>query len=137
MLVSGIFPFFHNVLINFLLQCHSKLAKLHTSVHGALDLLGGHWFNSWLGQYSYRGLLIVIATGFIPGCCLDNDYMRKQPMAWKENCVAYWFNSLQNDKILAGADFKGFADDKIQVNQKLEFNLGKVYNTVGKGENAV
>ena len=31
---------------------------------------------------------------------------------------------------------KGFADNKIKVNQKLKFDLGKVKNIVGKGENA-
>ena len=27
---------------------------------------GGRWFDPRLGQYSFRGLMIVIATGFIP-----------------------------------------------------------------------
>ena len=27
---------------------------------------GGRWFNPHLGQYSFRGLIIVIVTGFIP-----------------------------------------------------------------------
>ena len=27
---------------------------------------GGLWFDSRLGQYSFHGLMIVIATGFIP-----------------------------------------------------------------------
>ena len=27
---------------------------------------GGHWFDPRPGQYSFRGLMIVIATGFIP-----------------------------------------------------------------------
>ena len=31
---------------------------------------GGHWFDPWVSQYSFRGLMIVIAivivTGFIP-----------------------------------------------------------------------
>ena len=27
---------------------------------------GGHWFDSWLSQYSLWGLMMVIATGFIP-----------------------------------------------------------------------
>ena len=27
---------------------------------------GGHWFDPRLGQYSFHGLMIVIATGFIP-----------------------------------------------------------------------
>ena len=27
---------------------------------------GGCWFDPWLGQYSFRGWMIVIATRFIP-----------------------------------------------------------------------
>ena len=27
---------------------------------------GGRWFDPQLGQYSFQGLMIVIATGFIP-----------------------------------------------------------------------
>ena len=36
--------------------------------HGSVGDLrtGGCWFNFRLGQYSFRGLMIVIATGFIP-----------------------------------------------------------------------
>ena len=46
-------------------------AEPHSSVGSFADLrTGGHWFdprfNSWLGQYSFQGLMIVIATGFIP-----------------------------------------------------------------------
>ena len=26
----------------------------------------GHWLNRWLGQYFFRGLMIVTAKGFIP-----------------------------------------------------------------------
>ena len=38
-------------------------AEAHSSVGSIADLrTGGHW----LGQYSSRGLMIVIATGFIP-----------------------------------------------------------------------
>ena len=46
------------------------------------------------------------------------------------------FNSLPNDKILNQSKFKTFADDKIMTTRKLKFVLGKVENTVGKGENA-
>ena len=46
------------------------------------------------------------------------------------------FNSLPNDKILDWSKLKAFADDILNVNQKLKFNLGKVENIVGKGENA-
>ena len=46
------------------------------------------------------------------------------------------FNSLPNDKILNYFKFKAYADDEIDVTQKMEFILGRVENIVGKGENA-
>ena len=45
-------------------------------------------------------------------------------------------NFLQNEKNLDWSKLKAFADDKINVNQKLKFDMGRVENTVGKGENA-
>ena len=48
---------------------HSTLdqAEPHSSVGSSADLrTGGQWFDLRLGQYSFRGLMIVIATGFIP-----------------------------------------------------------------------
>ena len=42
-------------------------AKPHSSVGSIADLkTGGHWLDPQLGQYSFRGLMIFIATGFIP-----------------------------------------------------------------------
>ena len=42
-------------------------AEPHSSVSGVADLRpGGCCFDPWLGQYFFRGLMIVIATGFIP-----------------------------------------------------------------------
>ena len=46
-------------------------------------------------------------------------------------------NLLPNDKILDWSKFKAFADDKINVCEKLKFGLGRVEKIVGKGENAV
>ena len=46
------------------------------------------------------------------------------------------FNSLPHEKILDWSKLKAFADDKIKVTEKLKFVLGRVENTVGKGENA-
>ena len=46
------------------------------------------------------------------------------------------FNSLPNDNILDLSKFKAFADDKINVIQKLKFVSRRVENSVGKGENA-
>ena len=45
-------------------------------------------------------------------------------------------NSLPNNKILDWSKFKTFADDAINVTEKLKFVLGRVENIVGKGENA-
>ena len=45
-------------------------------------------------------------------------------------------NSLPNDKNLNQSKLKAFADDRINVNQKLKFDLGRVENIAGKGRNA-
>ena len=66
----------------------------HSSVGGVADLRTvGRWFDPRLSQYSFQGLMIVIATGFIPLAavhCFDNGYVGKQPVAWKEYCAEYW-----------------------------------------------
>ena len=41
-------------------------------------------------------------------------------------------NSLPNDTILDQSKLKGFADDKLNVTQKLKFILGRVETIVGK-----
>ena len=46
------------------------------------------------------------------------------------------FNSLPNNKILDWSKLKAFADDKINVTEKLKFVLERVEDIVGKGENA-
>ena len=46
-------------------------------------------------------------------------------------------NSSPNDKILDWSKLKAFADDKINLTEKLKFVLGTAENIVGKGENAV
>ena len=43
-------------------------------------------------------------------------------------------NSLPNDKNLDWSNFRAFADDKINVNEKLKSGLKRVENFVGKGE---
>ena len=45
-------------------------------------------------------------------------------------------NSLTNNRILNQSEIKDFANNKINVIQKLNFVLGRVENIVGKGENA-
>ena len=44
--------------------------------------------------------------------------------------------TLPNDKIVALTKLKAFADDNLNMNQKLKFALGRVENIVGKEENA-
>ena len=45
-------------------------------------------------------------------------------------------SSLPNDKILDWSSLKAFAVYKILMNKKLKFDMGRVENIVGKGENA-
>ena len=47
------------------------------------------------------------------------------------------FNSLPNNKILDWSKLKAFADDNINMTQKLKYVLERLENIVGKGENAV
>ena len=43
-----------------------SFAEPHSSVVSVADLrTGGRWFDTLLGQYFFRELMIVIATGFI------------------------------------------------------------------------
>ena len=46
------------------------------------------------------------------------------------------FNSLTNVKFLVLFKLKAFADDKINVTEKLRFVFARVENILGKGENA-
>ena len=50
--------------------------------------------------------------------------------------TASHFNPLPNNKNLDLFKSKGFADNKINVYEKLKFDLVRVENIVGKGENA-
>ena len=45
-------------------------------------------------------------------------------------------NSLLNNTFLHLSKMKAFAEDKINMTQKLKFFLGKIENIVGNGENA-
>ena len=44
--------------------------------------------------------------------------------------------SLPNNEILDWFEFRAFADDKINVTEKMKFIQGRMVNIVGKGENA-
>ena len=45
-------------------------------------------------------------------------------------------NPSPSDKILDHSKLKAFAGNKIKVNQMRNFELGRIENIVGKGENA-
>ena len=47
-----------------------------------------------------------------------------------------FINSLPNNKTLDWSKLKAIADNKINVNGKLEFDMGRVENLVEKKENA-
>ena len=46
------------------------------------------------------------------------------------------YNPLPNDKILDLSKLKAFADDNLDMNQKMKLPSGRVENIVGKEENA-
>ena len=51
---------------HFAKDCLIKGTKPHSLAGNIADLrTGGRWFDPQLGQYSFRGLMIVIAIGFI------------------------------------------------------------------------
>ena len=56
----------------------------------------------------------------------QNEYLRSKRL----------INSLPNEKILDCCKLKAFADDKINVTEKLKFGFGRVENNAEKGENA-
>ena len=53
-----------------MVECNTVLSACiyaDSSVGSVADLKpDGHWVDPLLGQYSFRGLMIVFATGFIP-----------------------------------------------------------------------
>ena len=51
-------------------------------------------------------------------------------------CFLPPFNSSPNDKILDWFKLKAFANDKVNVTQKLKFVSKRIENILGKGENA-
>ena len=74
------------------------LAKPNSSVGSVADLrTGGQWLDPHLGQYSFRGLMKVIATGFIPFSPISvvSTKVIWESLAWKEYCAEYWLKELQ------------------------------------------
>ena len=61
----------------------------------------------------------------------DSEFERVlNSIVWKR------VNSLPNNKILDWSKLKAFADEKLNVTEKLKFVLGRVENIMGKGKNA-
>ena len=51
----------------FSVRTHRNRVEPHSSIGSVADLrTGGRWFDPRFGKYSFRGLITVIATGFIP-----------------------------------------------------------------------
>ena len=50
----------------------------------------------------------------------------------ESNFCSNSINSLPNNKIYDWSKLKAFADDKISINEKLKFGLGRVENIEGK-----
>ena len=63
LLVTSIFSFFPTMFFTFF----NKTPSSHSSACSMKDLsTGSRWFDPLFGQYSFPGLMTVIATGFIP-----------------------------------------------------------------------
>ena len=72
--------------------------KPHSSVDNVLVLrTGGYWFDPRLSQYSFWGLMTVIATGFIPLSLLSifmTMSMWESSQWLEEYCAEYWLKEL-------------------------------------------
>ena len=66
-------------------------------------------------------------------CCLRNMFIKNLNFCISTGVA---INSLPNDKKIGLSESNAFADDKIKVIENLKFVLGRVENTVRKGENA-
>ena len=81
------------------LKFYFSSAEPHSSVGSVVDLRkGGRWFDPRLGQYSFRGLMIVCQSNMIHSSltavlCFYNGFVGKQPVAWKEYCAEYWIKN--------------------------------------------
>ena len=89
LLVTSNFSFSHSGFKSFLRQ-----TRKNQGLFGKGLRTGGCWFDPGLNQYSFRGWMKVIATGFIPlsllSVVLTMVMWGKQPVAWKDYCVEYW-----------------------------------------------
>ena len=63
-------------------------------------------------------------------------HVSQHSLRWLTWTETFCINPSPIDKIFDLSKLKAFADDKINVTQKLKFALGRAENIVGKGENA-
>ena len=62
--------------------------------------------------------------------------MQPDPLIKVDTFCDLCINSFPNNQISDWSKLKAFADNKINDTEKLKFDLGRVENIVGKGENA-
>ena len=76
---------------------HHFYAEPHSSVGSITDLRTVRWFHPLLRQYPFRGLMIVIATGFIPLSPLSvvSSMVMKAASGLEKYCVENWLKELQ------------------------------------------
>ena len=68
-------------ILSYTVPCYTKPTEPHSSVGSVAD--------PRLGQYSFRGLIIVIATGFIPLTAVPTMVMWQSSQWLKEYCAEY------------------------------------------------
>ena len=84
----------------FVLHLYSSiiLAEPHSSIGGVADLrTGGRWIDPRLGQYSFRGLMIVIAT-FLSRCPLFRQWLFGKAASGLES-AKHWLKELHGESM--------------------------------------
>ena len=96
-------------LVKIYIWCNCKLMWTILSISSpspiapSIDLrTGGRWFDPRLGQSWFFQRIDdshcdKIYSSLTAIHCLDNGYLGKQPVAWKEYCAEYWFKELQKN----------------------------------------
>ena len=62
--------------------------------------------------------------------------MHQNEYLWSKGLIINVINPLPNDKFIDWSKLKALADSRINVTEKVQFDLGMVENIMGKGENA-
>ena len=90
-------------------------------------------------KHAKRRTTEMLRINFSPGMRQEklfiveiNDNHTSHRKNIQEVCMMLGLDSLSNDNILDLSKLKAFADDTINVTQKLKFTFGRVENIVGK-----